>query len=105
MMTLVKALQMTWLTAPFSTFSAGMGKTSVALLLMRLLDPNLARSIMLWFIIVSLFIINLLTTIITFAQCTPVTFLWNRLDSTVRGRCWNPMIQERMGIFQGGECL
>jgi hypothetical protein len=98
---LEKALEMTWLTAPFSTMSACIGKISVALLLMRILRPKRAMSLFLWFIIVTLFLVNIMLTVITFAQCTPVTYLWLRIDPTVKGHCWNPKIQTHYGIFQG----
>lgn len=61
------------------------------------------RSILLWFIIVSLFVANLLLTIITFSHCSPASHLWQRLDPSVPGHRQNPIFQERMELFQGGE--
>lgn len=58
----------------------------------------------LWSLIVALFIVNLLLTIITFAQCTPVTFLWDRTNPniTYHGTCWDHRVQQYYGYFQGG---
>lgn len=101
---LVKAVQMIWLTAPFSTMSACFGKISIALLLMRIDDRNRSYRIFLWCLIVLLFVVNLLLTIITFAQCTPVYFLWDRLaepNVSYHGSCWNPNVQKNYGYFQG----
>ncbi|RYC64198.1 hypothetical protein CHU98_g2001 [Xylaria longipes] len=46
-------------------------------------------------------IVNLVLIVVTFAQCTPVTFLWNRVGSNSRGTCWPPTIQQNYGYFQG----
>ena len=89
---------MVWMTQPFSTMSACFGKMSVALLLLRIMNRNKTQESVLWFIMVTLFIINLGCVIITFAQCTPVYALWDR----PAGRCWNPIIQLDAGYLQAG---
>jgi hypothetical protein len=101
---LIKAVEVIWLTAPFSTMSACFGKISIALLLMRIDSRNAVYKTFLWCMIVTLFIVNLLLTIITFSQCTPVTFLWDRLNPHVNysGSCWDPHVQQNYGYFQGG---
>ncbi|PSN70136.1 hypothetical protein BS50DRAFT_585592 [Corynespora cassiicola Philippines] len=100
---LIQAVKWIWISAPISTWSACFGKISIALLLTRILNHKRAILWFLWLLIVALFVVNVLLTIITFAQCTPVNLLWKQLDPTVDAdRCWNPAIQNRYGYFQVG---
>lgn len=71
---------------------------------MRIMNRNKPYEIFLWVLIVTLFLVNLLLTILTFSQCTPVTYLWDQLNPEVgyKGSCWNPDIQRNYGYFQGG---
>ncbi|KAK0706041.1 hypothetical protein B0T26DRAFT_625829, partial [Lasiosphaeria miniovina] len=100
---LIKAVEWIWISAPFSTMSACFGKISIALLIMRMINRNRAFSAFLWTLIVLLFLINLFLTVITFAQCTPVTWLWDQLNpfAGYQGSCWDPNIQKNYGYFQG----
>ncbi len=100
---LIKAVQWIWISAPFSTMSACFGKISIALLILRMINRNRAYSVFLWSLIVLLFVINLVLTIITFAQCTPVEWLWDQLNPMAgyTGTCWHPDIQKNYGYFQG----
>lgn len=103
--TLIKAVKWIWLSTPFSTMSACFGKVSIALLLMRILgNRNKGYTIFLWVLIALLIIINVLLSIITFAQCTPVTYLWDQLNPMAgyKGTCWDPNVQKYYGYFQGG---
>lgn len=97
----LNAVKWIWLSQPFSSWSAGFGKVSVALLLQRLMNRNRLQELVLWSTIASLLIVNLACTIITFAQCTPVQALWNR--AILRSHCWNPVIQQDTGYFQSGK--
>ena len=90
------AVKMVWMTQPFSTMSACFGKISIALQMQRILSRSQNHKNVLCFFIVSLFFVNLLCVIVTFAQCTPVTALWDRS----RGKCWDPVIQQNFGYFQ-----
>lgn len=63
-------------------------------------------TIFLWILIVLLFVINLLLTIITSAQCNPASWLWDQFNPTIAGysgSCWIPNIRENYGYFQGGK--
>lgn len=102
---LVKAVQWIWLSVPFSTMSACWAKISISLLILRMINRNRAYAILLWTLIFLLFTINLLLTLITFAQCTPVSWLWGQLDPILAGHsgsCWTPDVQKNYGYFQGG---
>ena len=84
--------------------SACFGKISIALLLMRIMNENKPYEVLLWGLIVILFVVNLLLTILTFSQCTPVTYLWDQLNPEIgcKGSCGDPHIQQSYGYFQGG---
>lgn len=97
----VNAIYMIWLSVPFSPGSAAFGKISIALFLMRLINRNRRQQIFLWILVFLLVVVNLLLIIITFAQCTPVTFLWNRVRPASQGTCWAPTVQQYYGYFQG----
>lgn len=98
----VNAVYMIWLSVPFSPGSAAIGKVSIALLLMRLINRNRGQKAFLWVLIVLLLAINLVLIIITFAQCTPVTLLWERVRmNPPRGTCWAPTIQQSYGYLVG----
>jgi hypothetical protein len=103
---ITNSVKMIWLTTPFSTMSACFGKISIALFLMRIMDRSKGKAStrFLWSLIVGLFLVNLLLTIITFSQCTPVTFLWDRVNPNVsyHGTCWDSRVQQDYGYFQGG---
>jgi hypothetical protein len=105
---LVNAVQWIWLSTPFSTMSACFGKVSIALLLMRILgNRNKGYTTFLWGLIVLLILVNVFLSIVTFAQCTPVTYLWDQLNpmATYKGRCWDFNIQKNYGYFQGGASI
>ncbi|KAI0114298.1 integral membrane protein [Nemania sp. FL0031] len=97
----VNAVYMIWLSVPFSPGSAAAGKISIALLLRRLMNRNRWQEAFLCVLITLLIIVNLMLVIITFSQCTPVTFLWDRVGSGFQGTCWSPAIQQDYGYFQG----
>jgi cell division protein FtsW (lipid II flippase) len=103
---LINAVKWIWLSTPFSTMSACFGKVSIALLLMRILGTRKKRyTYFLWVLIVLLILINIFLSVITFAQCTPVAYLWDQLNPMVmyKGKCWDPNIQKYYGYFQGGK--
>jgi hypothetical protein len=103
---LINAVKWIWLSVPFSTMSACFGKVSIALLLIRILDNrNKGYIYFLWVMIVLLILINIILSVVTFAQCKPVTYLWDQLNpmATYKGRCWDPSIQKNYGYFQGGK--
>lgn len=100
----VNAVYMIWLSVPFSPGSAAFGKVSIALLLMRLMNRNRKRwqEVFLWILIFFLFAVNLVLVIVTFSQCTPASFLWERVRMfPPPGSCWAPTIQQNYGYFQG----
>ncbi len=98
----VNAVYMIWLSVPFSPGSAAFGKVSIALLLMRLGNRSRWQRVFLWVMIFFLFIVTLVLIVVTFSQCTPVNFLWNRVKMVPPpGSCWVPSVQKNVGYFQG----
>ncbi|KAI4858816.1 hypothetical protein F4820DRAFT_441582 [Hypoxylon rubiginosum] len=97
----VNAIYMIWLSVPFSPGSAAFGKVSIALFLMRLINRNRRQALFLWGLIFLLVVVNLVLIVITFAQCTPVTYLWDRVRNVSQGTCWAPTVQQYYGYFQG----
>ena len=98
----VNAVYMIWLTVPFSPGGAAFGKVSIALLLMRLNNRVRWQRIFLWVMILLQFVVTLILVIVTFSQCYPVNFLWNRVRMLPpEGVCWAPHIQQDVGYFQG----
>ena len=102
-----RALRFNWLTQPFVVMGFVFGKISVALLLLRIIGPNTVwRKWILYFLMVTAFIFNLLQTIFTFEQCTPTRALWEPvLLETGEAHCWNPAIYSDFGIFTSGALL
>lgn len=98
----VNAVYMIWLSVPFSPGSAAFGKVSIALLLMRLMNRSRWQEIFLWVLIFFLFGMTLVLVIVTFSQCTPVSFIWNRVRvDPPPGTCWDHTIQQNVGYLQG----
>ena len=91
------AFKLDLISQPFSILSAGFGKVSIALLLLRIMVKNKPRQYFLYGLIACLMIINVVCIIIIMAQCSPVSALW---DFSIKGRCWSPMVQRDYGFFQ-----
>ena len=68
-----------------------MGKMSVALLILRLIGPNIVwRKWMLYVAMASVFLINALGCILALVQCGPPRALW---ATDMSSNCWDPRIQ------------
>lgn len=70
-----------------SIIAAAWSKTAFAILLLHFSEGWMRRLI--WFIIASVNIFLGLSAVFTYAQCKPVSRLW---DSTVPGECWSPNV-------------
>lgn len=72
-------------------------KTSVALLTLRFMGGvSVWRKSLLFFIIGSVIVVNLLTIILIFVQCRPSHALWMKVDSA---SCWPPSIVGNFNYF------
>ena len=96
------ALRLNWITQPFAIAALATGKISVAFLLLRIIASSVWRRGFLWFMMATNFLFCSLSVIFTFAQCRPVTGLW---DPTVKAKCWRPESQSSFSVFTGSELL
>ena len=87
-----------YLTQIPSTFSSCFGKIAVALLLKRIIAPNRAMALFLWFVIISLLIVNVFVNIFILTYCKPLAFLWDR---SLRGSCLPNSVLRDTGYLQG----
>ncbi|EED12777.1 integral membrane protein [Talaromyces stipitatus ATCC 10500] len=85
----------------FSILSPGIGRIAYAFLLLGLVPPVQWRTRFLWSIIAIQFVVDIVTIIISFAQCRPLSTFWNH---DVSGTCWSPSVQQDTGFFQGSVC-
>jgi hypothetical protein len=82
----------------FALLAMPLGKTSFCITLLRLTAVKWHKHII-WFIIVSINIMMLAVTAMTFGQCTPVEKLW---DVMLPGHCWDNRIVIYFSIAVGG---
>ena len=93
----VMAVKMDWISQPFAIFSYGVGKISVALLLLRILPKNKTRERFLYVLIMLIVIIHTICVALIFAECSPARKLW---EPSIKGSCWKPYVIQDVGIFQ-----
>ncbi|KAI0895205.1 hypothetical protein F4806DRAFT_503186 [Annulohypoxylon nitens] len=98
----VKAVCMIWLNVFFAPGCTSFGKSSIALFLMNLIHYQRLQRSFLWVLIALLITTYLILIIIAFAQCTPVTYLWERFMAGTHGTCWPATIVQYYAYFQSG---
>ncbi|CEJ91767.1 hypothetical protein VHEMI07459 [[Torrubiella] hemipterigena] len=95
-----EATKWAWIIQPPMILTFGAAKTSVALLILRLIaKTTFWRRWILYVIIFVVIVGNSLAVVITFAQCTPVSALW--MPEMLDADCWDPVIQEHYNYFLG----
>ncbi|KAL7621418.1 hypothetical protein AAE478_008740 [Parahypoxylon ruwenzoriense] len=93
----LEAVKWSWISQPWAIFLFATGKASVAILILRFVGRNTVwRKYILYFIVVTIFIINSLGCILTFAQCNPPRALW---VPGIQASCWDPEIQTNFNYF------
>ena len=96
----MQTVKWSWISQPWGIFLFATGKTSVAILVLRIMGrTNFSRSWILYAVIVSVFIVNSLGCIFTFVQCDPPRALWT---PDLPAHCWNPNVQEHYNYFLAG---
>ena len=85
--TIESALKINWISQTFCVLGLAFGKISVGLLIMRIGVPNIRTRYLLYFFMISQFILFSLAIVFVYAQCTPVTKIW---DVASPGKCWDP---------------
>ncbi|KAI1848709.1 hypothetical protein JX266_005568 [Neoarthrinium moseri] len=92
-----EAIKWSWIAQPWAIFLFATGKASVAILTLRFIGRNTFwRKYTLYFIIVTIFIINSLGCIFTFVQCDPPRALWT---AGIPAKCWDPKVQTNFNYF------
>ncbi|KAL9596012.1 MAG: hypothetical protein Q9219_006096 [cf. Caloplaca sp. 3 TL-2023] len=91
------ANKLNWIAQPFAIFSCGVGKISIAFLILRIMAKNKLRERFLYTLIALLVTINAICVGFIFGQCTPARKLW---EPSVAGSCLDPSIQQDVGFFQ-----
>ncbi|RWA07280.1 hypothetical protein EKO27_g7834 [Xylaria grammica] len=93
----ISALRWSWISQPWGIFLFATGKASVASLTLRFVGPNsFWMKFVLYFIMVTIFIINSLGVIFTFVQCNPPRALWT---PGLKASCWDPQVQTNFNYF------
>lgn len=77
-----------------------LGKTSFAVTLLRIVVQRRLIYI-LWFIIISMNLINVLCAIFVFVQCDDPRHLWNQ---AIPSKCWPTYVFTNFSLFVGGKC-
>lgn len=93
----LQAVKLNWISQPFTIFSCGVGKISIAFLLLRIMAKNKYREWFLYVLITLLVAINAICVAFIFAQCSPTRKLW---EQSISGSCLKPYIQQDVGFFQ-----
>ena len=99
----IQASRINWITQPVAIYARVSGKVSVALLIWRIMGRSKWRNaFLLYGAMLGSFVICTVAVILTFAQCRPVTALWDP-ELVVMGKatCWPPQRQIRFSIFAG----
>lgn len=78
-----------------------LGKTSFAITLMRIFFQKWMRAV-LWFIIITMNIVNVLAALFVFLQCKDPRNLW---DKSIPSECWPIHVFTHFSLFVGGKAI
>lgn len=92
------ALKFFWISQCFCVLGLVFGKLSVGFLIMRIGVPKKRTRLLLYFFMVSQFIMGSVAIIFVWAECTPIVKLWK---GETPGKCWNPQIVTVWTIING----
>lgn len=94
----MSVLKLNWVLQPFAIMALATAKISVAIVMFRIIPSATvwARRI-LYFSVVSSFLVSATASILAFVQCDPPKALW---EFGVKGaKCWDPRVQIDYAIF------
>ena len=99
----IKVSRINWITQPVAIYALATGKISVAFLIIRIMGKSKWRKAFLMYgALMGSFVICTISVILTFAQCQPVTALWDtKLLLTGEASCWPPRRQSDFSLFTG----
>ncbi|KAK8018435.1 hypothetical protein PG991_007625 [Apiospora marii] len=81
---------------PFNIGAFSFPNISIAILVVRLLDPWPARARALYAMVVLQVVLALVSVVIVFKQCQPTAKVWNK---QLPGTCWNPDVLNNFSYF------
>jgi hypothetical protein len=93
------AIQMSYIIGPFGCMTLVFGRVSFAVSLIVLMGIETWRRWLLYFVIVSQFVVNFILIGASIGACAPVRKYWDR---STPGTCLGPNIQRNLGYAQGG---
>ena len=94
--------KLTFVIQPFSVFANALAKTSIAILLQRLMGPGaLVKKGLLWATTGIFWVLCIVTSIVAFAQCSPPSALWDLTNPTAMEQCWPSNVTESINLLQG----
>ena len=94
---IAQVLKWNWIVQPFGIMVLPFAKTSVSLLLLRLLGPKTKWQKWLIYLNIALMMfIFTLASILSFVQCNPPRALWEAVPGAT---CWDPSIQADYATF------
>lgn len=74
----------------FNILAFSFPNVSIAILIERLLDPNVPRRIVMYIMVWMQVLFAFVAVVLYFAQCSPVQHLWD--SGRVPGTCWDPNV-------------
>ena len=97
----LEAVKYNWIAQVFGITVFATGKIAVALLILRIIGPKTFwRKWILWAVIVSAVVINLIGIILEFVQCDPPRALWT---PGIPSHCWGPEVEQHYAIFNSSK--
>lgn len=96
---LVEAGLMAHIGQTLAIMSCTLGKTSFAVTLLRIVVQDWLKWA-LWFVIITLNIVNLLAAIFVFVQCKDPRALWN---TSIKSECWPTNVFTNFSLFVGSK--
>ena len=94
---MMMAAKFNWIAQPFHVICTGVGKMSIAVLLLRITPKNTTLRRFLFVLILLVMVTNIVSVAFIFAQCHPTHKLW---DPMIKGSCWHFNVQEDMAYLQ-----
>jgi len=82
---------------PFNIGAFSFPNISIAILIVAVLDPNPLRATLLYTMVIVQVVVALVSVVLIFLQCTPVTMLWDPF--TPNGKCWPPEVFNNFNYF------
>ncbi|KAL2856460.1 hypothetical protein BJY01DRAFT_242797 [Aspergillus pseudoustus] len=94
----LQSTKFNWLSQGFHVMSTNWGKVSVGLFLLRIIHKAKRHAPVMYGGLAFMTVVNAVCVYTIYGQCTPTARLW---DSSIEGKCWDPVVQRDYAFFQG----